>query len=72
MDEGIDVIALEDVGRKEAEHRFAGAVDDDALGHEFGGDLFGQVGGVELYAKHEAYAANVDDGSRGGSASLES
>src|SRR5271170_3478207 len=62
LDGGVDVIALEDEGRQEAEDGFAGAVDDDALGQELRGDLFGQVGGVEFNAEHEADAANVDDG----------
>src|ERR1700734_2645712 len=50
LDGGVDVIALEDERGKEAKDRFVGAINDDALGHEFGGDLFGQVCGVEFDA----------------------
>src|SRR5580704_13778760 len=57
----VDVSALEDEGRQEAKHGFAGAINDDAACHEIGGDLFGEVGGVEFYAQHEADAANIDD-----------
>src|ERR1700733_3705479 len=57
----VDVSALEDERRQEAKHGFAGAIDDDALRHEVRGDLFGEIGRVDLYPQHEAYAANVDD-----------
>ncbi len=60
-DGGVDVAALEDEGWKKAKDRFAGAVDDDATVHHLCGDLFGQVGGVEFEAKHQADAADVDD-----------
>ena len=55
------MLALEKEGWEETEDGIAGAVDDDAALHHLGGDALGEVGGVELNAEHEAFAAYVDD-----------
>ena len=42
--------ALEDEGWKEAEDGFAGAIDDDAAGHQWREHLLGEISGIELEA----------------------
>ncbi len=52
------------VGRQEAQHRVAGAVDHDvALQHLRHGTL-GELRGVEFRSQHQALAAHIDDGIR--------
>ena len=60
-DGGVDVLALKDVGRQEAENGFAGAVEDDLALQHGGKNRFGEVGGVEFDADHEAEAADLAD-----------
>ena len=42
FDGGVDVLALEDVGREKAEDRLAGAIDDDATLEHLGDDVVGR------------------------------
>ena len=61
-DGGVDVGALQNVRRQEAQHRIAGAVDEDVALEHFGDGELGEVGGIELGGEHQAFAADVDDG----------
>src|SRR5580658_4617738 len=58
----VHISALEDVRGEEAQHRIAGAIDDDAALQHFRNGEFGQVGRVELRGEHESLAAHIDDG----------
>ena len=60
-DGGVHMLALKDVRRQEAQHRVAGAVDDDVPLEHLGDGELGQIGGVELGGNHQALAAHVDD-----------
>ena len=61
-DGGIDVLALQDVRRQEAQHRVAGAVDEDVALEHLGHGELGEVGRIEFGGQHQALAAHIDDG----------
>src|SRR5579863_10038674 len=61
-DRGIDVRALQNVGRQEPQDRIAGAIDNDApLQHLCDGCL-GELGGIEFRGQHQAFPAHIHNG----------
>src|SRR6185437_2392580 len=50
VDGDLDMLPLQNVGRKETKHGLAGAINDDAALHHLCGDLLCEFGGVELDA----------------------
>ncbi len=58
---GVDVTALQNVRRQEAQNGIAGAVDENVALEHLGDGELGEVGGVELGGNHQALAAHIDD-----------
>src|SRR6266568_3811350 len=58
---GVDVGALQNVRRKEAQHRVTGAIDKDVPLEHLGDYEFGEFRGVEFCGNHETLAAYIDD-----------
>jgi len=62
LDGGINMRLLKDVGRQEAQHRVAGAVDENLAFEHFCDGQLRQVGRIEFGGDHQAPAADVDNG----------
>ena len=58
----VDMGALQNVRRQEAQHRVAGAVDQDVALQHLGHGELGEIGRIEFGGEHQAFAAHVDDG----------
>ena len=61
-DGGVDMRALQNVRRQEAQHRVAGAVDQDVPLEHLGDDELGEIRRIKLGGNHQALSAHVDDG----------
>src|ERR1700761_9646274 len=61
FDGGVDVLTLDKEGREQTKNCLSGAVDDDAALHHLSGYALGEIGGVDLDAEHDAFAADFGD-----------
>jgi hypothetical protein len=58
----VSTCALKNVRRQEAQHRIAGAVDQNLPLQHLGHSKLGQIGRIKLRGQHQAFAAHIDDG----------